>query len=112
MLSGSLIATGISILAGLYLHPIFLALTGFVIAPFYPLSISWISGEFPEDLDAVVSYMMATDSIMLIVMHLFIGKLTDMMDIQHAILWGMGFVLLSLAMVNSYAGIFKRKAVA
>jgi fucose permease len=108
LLSASLIGTLVTILAGLYIHPLFLAFTGFAIAPFYPLSISWISGEFPEDLDAAVSYMMATDSIMLILMHLTIGKLTDLFSIQQAILWGLGFVAICFAMVNSYKPLFKK----
>jgi Major Facilitator Superfamily. len=110
LISASLVVTGVTILLGLYWHPIFLALTGFSIAPCYPLAISWISEEFPEDLDAVVSYMMATDSIMLILMHVFIGKLTDMMGIHQAILIGMFFVVASFIMVNGYTAIFKRGA--
>lgn len=80
-----------------------------MIAPFYPLCITWISSEFPEDLDTAVSYMMATDSLMLIVMHLSVGKLTDMLNIKDAILWGLGFVVLSFIMVNSFHFIFRRQ---
>lgn len=108
LLSLSLITTAIFLLAGVFWHPLFLAGTGFTIAPFYPLSISWISSEFPEDLDTAVSYMMATDSLMLIFMHLSIGRLTDLMNIQQAMLWGLGFVFISLAMVNSFGFIFRR----
>lgn len=109
LLSTSLILTGLFILAGVFVHPLFLAGTGFMIAPFYPLSISWISSEFPEDLDSAVSYMMATDSIMLIIMHLSIGKLTDLFSIRDAMLWGMSFVVVSLFMVNSFAFFFRRE---
>lgn len=109
LLSCSLIATAVFILAGVFIHPLFLAATGFTIAPFYPLAISWISSEFPQDLDAAVSYMMATDSLMLIIMHLGIGKLTDLFSIQEAMLWGLGFVAISLCMVNSFTLLFRRQ---
>lgn len=104
----SLIATGLFILAGLFIHPLFLTVTGFTIAPFYPLTISWVSTEFPEDLDSAVSYMMATDSIMLIAMHLGIGKLTDLFSIKTALLAGLSFVVISLLMVNSFKYLFRR----
>ena len=109
LLSSSLLLTAASILAGVFIHPLFLAGSGFMIAPFYPLCITWISSEFPEDLDTAVSYMMATDSLMLIVMHLSVGKLTDMLNIKDAILWGLGFVVLSFIMVNSFHFIFRRQ---
>lgn len=112
LLSVSLFFTGVCILSGVFIHPLFLAASGFTIAPFYPLSISWVSTEFPEDLDSAVSYMMATDSIMLIFMHLAIGKLTDLFSIKEAMLWGMGFVILSFLMVNSFHFIFRRHKVA
>jgi fucose permease len=110
LLTTSILSTALSILLGIFVHPLFLALVGFTVAPFYPLSISWISSEFPEDLDSVVSYMMATDSIMLIVMHLWIGKMTDLIGIQNAILSGMTFVMICFVMINSYRRVFKKSA--
>lgn len=111
LLTTSIVGTGATILLGVFVHPLFLAVGGFTVAPFYPLSISWISSEFPQDLDSVVSYMMATDSLMLILMHLAIGKVTDLIGIENAILSGLGFVVLSLVMINSYRFIFHRSAV-
>ncbi|MEN0057534.1 MAG: MFS transporter [Bdellovibrio sp.] len=108
-LSGSLITTAVLLLLGLYGHPLFLALTGFTIAPFYPLAISWISSEFPQDLDSAVSYMMTTDSLMLIVMHVVIGKLTDFFGIHNALLMGLFFLSASFALIHSYDWIFEKK---
>lgn len=107
LLSLSILGTGLCILGGVFIHPLFLALGGFTVAPFYPLSISWISSEFPEDLDSVVSYMMATDSLMLIIMHLGIGKVTDLIGIQNAVLSGLLFVVLSFLMIQGYRRVFK-----
>lgn len=107
-LSICLILTAINLGLGLFYHPLFLAIAGFFIAPFYPLSISLISNEFPDDLDTAVSYMMATDSMMLALMHLFIGKLSDAYGIHQAMYAGAGFLGLSLVLVNSYRFFFKK----
>ncbi len=106
LLSTSLILTGVCFFSGLYGHPLFLALTGLTIAPFYPLTISWVSSEFPQDLDSAISYMMTTDSIMLIAMHLGIGRLTDLFGIHNALLGGGLFIVLSLLLVNLYHPLF------
>jgi fucose permease len=108
-LSICLALTAAFIIAGLYVHPLFLAVSGFSIAPFYPLAITLISSEFPHDLDTAVSYMMATDSIMLAIMHILVGQLSDIFSIQTAILLGVVFLSMSFTLVNSYQFFFKTK---
>ncbi|MBY0413248.1 MAG: MFS transporter [Bdellovibrionales bacterium] len=110
-LSMCLILTGALILLGLFIHPLFLAAAGFAIAPFYPLAISFISGEFPHDLDTAISYMMATDSMMLAFMHVLIGKLSDVYGIHNAMFAGIFFLTLSFTLVNSYSFFFKKTRV-
>ncbi|HEY8270889.1 MAG TPA: MFS transporter [Pseudobdellovibrionaceae bacterium] len=109
LLSTSIVLTLAAGFAGLYIHPLFLALTGFTIAPFYPLSIAFFSSEFPEDLDSAVSYMMAMDSLMLVFMHLVVGRMTDLWGIHQAILIGMGFFACSFIFLNSYNHVFRKK---
>ncbi len=110
-LSTCLLLSAALLFAGLYLHPLFLAATGFGIAPFYPLAIALISNEFPDDLDTAVSHMMATGSLMLIVMHLLAGQLSDAWGLHQALLvLGPTFLLLALLICNSYGWIFKRGA--
>ncbi len=106
-LSGCLVITAILIILGLMVHPLFLAAAGFSIAPFYPLAIALISSEFPHDLDTAVSYMMATDSMMLALMHLLVGKLSDSFGIHQAVFSGVFFLACSFALVNSYQFFFK-----
>jgi FHS family glucose/mannose:H+ symporter-like MFS transporter len=108
LLSGCLILTAVTIFLGLFVHPLFLATAGFTIAPFYPLSISFISSEFPNDLDTAVSYMMATDSMMLALMHVLIGQLSDSFGIHHAMFAGVFFLSISFFLVNTYHFFFKR----
>lgn len=106
-LSACLIFTAVSVLLGLLVHPFFLAVAGFSIAPFYPLMIALISSEFPLDLDSAVSYMMATDSLMLALMHVLVGKLSDYFGIHLAFYSCIMFLTLSLIMVNTYHSFFK-----
>ncbi|MGZ3772367.1 MAG: MFS transporter [Pseudobdellovibrionaceae bacterium] len=108
MLTISLLLSGLCLFCGIIVHPLFLTGIGFTIAPFYPLAISWVSSEFPDDLDAAVAYTVAADSIMLIVMHLLIGKITDTLGIRYALLFGLSFVLLSILMVNTFHFVFKK----
>jgi fucose permease len=107
LLSASIILTLATGFAGLYIHPLFLALTGLAIAPFYPLSITFISSEFPGDLDSAISYMMAADSLMLVFMHLAVGRMTDLFGIHHALLVGMSFFVFSFIFLNSYHRVFR-----
>ncbi len=51
---------------------------------------------------------MTMDSVMLVIMHLSIGKLTDLFSIREALLYGLGFVFVSLVMVNSFTFFFSR----
>lgn len=104
-LASSLVCIGL----GLWWNPLFLSLMGFTIAPFYPLTISWISEQFPEDIDSAISYLMAVDSVMLITMHLSVGKLTDLFDIRSAFFLGIGFMVSSLLMVTAYPRVFRSK---
>lgn len=106
-LSACLVLTAFMIGLGLFVHPLFLVAAGFTIAPFYPLAISFISEEFPKDLDTAVSYMMATDSMMLALMHVLIGQLSDSFGIHHAMFAGMFFLGMSFFFVNSYHFFFK-----
>lgn len=106
-LSGCLIVTACLIALGLLVHPLFLTVAGFSIAPFYPLAIALISSEFPMDLDTAVSYMMATDSMMLAIMHLSVGKLSDSFGIHQALYIGVFFLCCSFFLVNSYQFFFK-----
>ncbi|HWU43138.1 MAG TPA: MFS transporter, partial [Bdellovibrio sp.] len=101
-LSGSLVLSAIFFFFGLHWHPLFLALIGFSVAPFYPLSIAWISSRFPHDLDTAVSYMMTTDSVMLVLMHLLVGKVTDDHGIGRAFYLGPVFLLFSFILANTF----------
>nr|BDT26931.1 MFS transporter [Bacteriovorax sp. HI3] len=109
-LSACLLITAMCISLGLFIHPLFFAVAGMSIAPFYPLAIAMISSEFPHDLDTAVSYMMATDSMMLAIMHVTVGKLSDEYGIHQAMYSEAFFLTVSFILVNTYHFFFKRNA--
>lgn len=107
-LSISLVISISLMFAGIYGHPLFFVLAGLSMAPFYPLTVALISEEFPRDLDSALSYLIGSDSLMLIVMHLLVGALTDIYGIAQAMLVGPAVLLMSLIMLNSFSHVFKR----
>ena len=94
--------TIVCIALGLNIRIEFLALSGFFVAPVYPLMIALISSEFPTDLDSAISTMMATDSTMLAIMHLTVGRLTDLFGIHLAFNSALIFLLLSITALSVY----------
>lgn len=109
-LSFFLIASAVCLILGVYGHPLFLVLSGLAMAPFFPLAVAFIAAEFPEDLDSAMSYLIASDFLMLIGMHLFVGYLTDLFGISKALLVGPCVLVLSFLMLNSFHPLFKKKA--
>jgi len=107
-LSISLVSTALMLVCGLMVHPFFLVIAGFCISPFFPLTISLLSNEFPEDMDSAVSMIMTVDSFMLAFMHLFIGKLTDNFGINHAFYYALFFLSTSLVFAQAYSFFFKK----
>lgn len=102
LLSSSIVVTIFFIIMGLFIHPFFLTISALGLAPFYPMAITFISSEFPESLDSALSYMMTTDSIMLVSMHLLTGRLTESFGIHRAIFSSILFLFISFLFINSY----------
>lgn len=93
---------GVCCLGGIYLTPLFLVLSGFFISPYYPLIMTYVSQKFPDDLDQAVSLIIAIDSVMLSLMHLLIGKMTDQFNIVTAMAIGTSFIFISIVMINLF----------
>ncbi|MNJ94692.1 putative transporter [compost metagenome] len=108
-LSISLLATALSMTLGVFGHPGFFVLSGLTMAPFFPLAVAFIAAEFPEDLDSAMSFLIAADFLMLILMHLSVGYLTDLFGISRALLVGPCVLFLSFLMLNSFRPLFRNK---
>jgi fucose permease len=87
-LLGSLGFSIVFLLIGMYLHPIFMVLCGFTMAPFYPLAISYISELNQKKSAELISTTVAIQALFVVVMHLGIGRITDILNLKTAFWMG------------------------
>lgn len=88
-------ASIVCLLLGLYLHPIGFVLSGFTMAPVYPLAIAYMAEKFPGSLESTISTAMATQSFLIVLMHVSVGRLTDLFGIHQAMLFGPAAIVVS-----------------
>ncbi len=69
-------------------HPFVLALTGLSMSYFYPVAMDWLAKKFPHGLEWMTASVLTSISLMLVIMHLGFGMITDHFGIETA----MGFV--------------------
>lgn len=84
----SLLTSIIGLLLGVYVHPYFLFFVGLTMAPFYPMGVAYLSERFPQRIDQAISTMMIIQGLFVVSMHLLIGRLTDLLGLEKAILMG------------------------
>lgn len=89
----------VAILLGIYWNPWFLVLSGLTMAPAYPLAVSYMAQVFPGALAPAISVAMATQSFLIILMHLLVGRLTDSLGIQWALMVGPVALFVALMML-------------
>jgi MFS family permease len=102
------IATILLIICGIYFNPYFLIFAGLTIAPVYPLIAAIIAEEFKGHLDRAMTICVSMNSLLLAFMHIFIGKLTDLLGLKFAMLFGVIFLLSSIFLLN-FSDLFLRK---
>ena len=83
------------ILIGLQINPLYLALSGFTMAPFYPLAVGWLRELFPDSISKMMSYSISIQSLTIIFMNLLIGWFSDNWGINQAMFLGLFFGSLS-----------------
>jgi len=96
----SLTLSLIMLCLGLWVHPFFLALVGLAMAPFYPLSVAFISEETGVHKRKFITFAMGFQSFCVIAMHLGVGYLTDRFGLFYAFGVGLAALSLSLFCVN------------
>ena len=72
-----------------------------VMAPFFPVAIDYIVSLFPGESTKALSYIMGVSSIVVVVMHILVGVITDLFGIQMAFVFDA--VLLGLAALGVWA---------
>jgi len=94
----SLCGSLLFLVLGLKVHPFFLVLLGFSMAPYYPLSITYISeqtGIYKKR--QFLTFALSFQSLCVITMHMGVGYLTDHFGLFYA--FGVGIISLVLALV-------------
>lgn len=105
----SLVGSFILLTLGLKIHPFFLALVGFAMAPFYPLSVAYISEKAGTQARTFITFAMGFQSFAVITMHLGVGYLTDKLGLFYAFGVGLFAIVLSLLCLNLHPPILKSK---
>ncbi|MBC7370350.1 MAG: MFS transporter [Bdellovibrionaceae bacterium] len=109
MLSASLIASALCITLGIQVSPLFFALTGFCMGPFYPLAVAYVYQHFADRIDAAISSCMAIQAFLTVLMHAGVGYLTDVYGISKALWVGPAALLLAFLILNSFERVFKKR---
>ncbi len=78
----------IMLLLGLYVHVGFFILAGLTMGPFYALSVIYVAEAYPRFLNQAMALSMSLQSLMVVVMHLTSGWMTDEWGIAWAMLAG------------------------
>lgn len=83
-LLGSCAATLLVYLLARTVNPLFMALTGLTMSYFYPVAMDWLSKKFPQGLEWMTASVLTSVSVMLIIMHLGFGYVSDALGIEMA----------------------------
>jgi MFS family permease len=85
------------LLLGLKVHPFYLALTGLTMAPFYPLSMAYLSEQTLGQKRTFITFAIGLQNFCIIVMHVGVGYLTDLFGLFYA--FGVGLVSIVIAIL-------------
>lgn len=103
-----LFLTLLSLLVGIYLHPLGLAVSSLFMAPFYPLMMVAAGQLFPFSVSQTLSWAIGLSSLFIVLMHFFVGAMTDQFGLPIAFLTAPFFILTSMVMILFYEKIFRR----
>lgn len=96
-LSASLVLSLLSLVLGMWVHPIFLAVVGLTMAPFYPLAVAYIAQITGVHKRKYLTFVMSMQSLLVVCMHIGVGYLTDSFGLFYA--FGVGLILLVLSLL-------------
>ncbi len=87
---------------GIFVSPYFLLLCGLSMAPFYPMAISFLAESFPYKIGQAITWSMSIQSLLIVVMHLLVGKITDLYGLKSAIGVGLFCCFVSFILLLSF----------
>ncbi len=103
-----LLMTVVSLIFGIAIHPMGLALAGFFMGPFYPMMMVAIGHLFSHSVSQALSWAVGLSSLFVVLMHFSVGYITEAFSLQTAFYFGPGFCVLSLTMLVLYEKVFRR----
>jgi fucose permease len=86
VLRGALFLAFVLSLLGTLHHPLWFLLMGMVMGPIYPLTMTAISETFPHQIQAATTAAVVGSGLLVLVMHLGVGVLTDAYGVKMALL--------------------------
>ena len=99
----SLIVSLLFLLLGLQVHPFFLTLVGLAMAPYYPLSVTYISQKTGANERQYLTIALSIQSLSVVGMHLGAGYLTDSAGgVKQAFSIGIAALLISFLCLNGH----------
>jgi FHS family glucose/mannose:H+ symporter-like MFS transporter len=101
LLKTSALASIFFFLLGLYVHPLFLALTGGTMSFFFPTGMTWISAKYEKTSDAIIATVMTFVGGMIVSVHWFVGVISDGYGINTAMLLGVGLLSVVLYFLHT-----------
>jgi fucose permease len=84
---------------GLFVAPVWLAMTGLPMAPFFAVSLNYITESFGRGAHAALGSALALQSLFVVVMHYLMGWVTEVWGIRTAMLVTPLFLLLSALLI-------------
>ncbi len=104
----SLIGTCVLILAGVFIAPELMALTGLTLAPFYPLMMTAMSLLFHEKVDRAAALAVGFSGLSVVSMHAAVGFISDQFGLKWAFLLGLLLSLVAFVMIILHKRYFGR----
>jgi FHS family glucose/mannose:H+ symporter-like MFS transporter len=96
LLKISVSVTLILYLLGMYVHPLFLALTGGSMSYFFPTGMTWVSSKYEKSSDTLIATIMTYVGGMIVSTHWIVGSISDIYGLNISML--LGVVLLSVVL--------------
>jgi fucose permease len=95
----SIFLTVVSIFVGILVTPWGFVLSGFLLAPFYPMAMAFAGASFKKNLPKITGFAVTASSVVIVTMHLAAGVLTDWFGIQIAFMMSALFGSCSLGLL-------------
>jgi fucose permease len=100
VLMTSLVLSTVLYLIGLHFHPLFIAATGLTMAPVFGVSLDSIANVFKDETDHAIAWMLSLSGVFIIGMHMIVGFVSDLSNIQVALHVGPLFLVVSALLLT------------